>query len=112
MSPEARSRVLVATMCLLLSVAATWALAQPDPSQMSGIPRPDPNLPDGVITVRVIRGSFANIVTGQSVELRVGDRGLTEETDAEGRATFTVLSPGERATVATTLDGRVLESQP
>lgn len=111
-SPAARSRVLVATMCLLLSVAATWALAQPDPSQMSGIPRPDPNLPDGVITVRVIRGSFANNVTGQSVELRVGDRGLTEETDVEGRATFTVLSPGERATVATTLDGRVLESQP
>ena len=103
---------LAAKMWLFLSVVVTGALAQPDPSQMSGIPRPDPNLSDGVITVRVIRGSFANNVIGQPVELRAGDRVLTEETDVEGRATFTVLSPGERATVATTLDGRLLESQP
>jgi hypothetical protein len=85
--------------------------AQPDPSQMSGIPRPDPNLVDGSITVRVIRGTFANNVVGLSVELRAGDTVSSVDTDAEGRATFTSLSPGSQVTVATTLDGDALESQ-
>ncbi len=97
---------------LLLCLAALSALAQPDPRQMSGIPRPDPNLSDGSITVRVIRGSFTNNVAGQEVELRAGDRGSTADTDAEGRATFMSLNPGEQVTVATELDGAVLESLP
>jgi hypothetical protein len=97
---------------LLLCLAALSALAQPDPRQMSGIPRPDPNLSDGSITVRVIRGSFANNVAGQVVELRAGDRVSTADTDAEGRATFMSLNPGEQVTVATELDGAVLESLP
>ena len=96
---------------LLLCLAAS-ALAQPDPRQMSGIPRPDPNLSDGSITVRVIRGSFANDVAGQTVELRAGDRASTAETDEEGRATFLTLNPGEQVTVATELDGVELESLP
>ena len=79
---------------------------------MSGIPRPDPNLSDGSITVRVIRGSFANNVAGQTVELRAGDRASTAETDGEGRATFLTLNPGEQVTVATELDGVELESLP
>jgi hypothetical protein len=97
---------------LLLCLAALSALAQPDPRQMSGIPRPDPNLSDGAITVRVIRGSFANNVAGQVVELRAGDRVSTADTDTEGRATFLSLNPGEQVTVATELDGAVLESLP
>ena len=96
---------------LLLCLDAS-ALAQPDPRQMSGIPRPDPNLSDGSITVRVIRGSFANNVDGQAVELRAGDRVSTAETDGEGRATFLTLNPGEQVTVATELDGVELESLP
>ena len=79
---------------------------------MSGIPRPDPNLQDGSITVRVIRGSFANNVVGHPVELRAGDTVSTVDTDAEGRATFASLSPGAQVTVATVLDGQTLESQP
>ncbi len=101
----------VAASVLLLCLAVS-ALAQPDPRQMSGIPRPDPNLSDGSITVRVIRGSFANDVAGQTVELRAGDRGSTAETDEEGRATFLTLNPGEQVTVATELDGVELESLP
>ena len=97
---------------LLLCLAAASALAQPDPRQMSGIPRPDPNLSDGSITVRVIRGSFANNVAGQVVELRAGDRVSTADTDGEGRATFLTLNPGEQVTVATELDGVVLDSLP
>ncbi len=98
--------------CVLLLCLAASALAQPDPRQMSGIPRPDPNLSDGSITVRVIRGSFANNVAGHPVDLRAGDRVSTAETDAEGRATFLTLNPGEQVTVATELDGVELASLP
>ena len=102
----------VAAGVLLCLAAAAPVPAQPDPRQMSGIPRPDPNLSDGSITVRVIRGSFANDVAGQTVELRAGDRASTADTDAEGRATFLTLNPGEQVTVATELDGVELESLP
>src|SRR4029077_20315686 len=44
----------------------------PDPKQMSGIPRPVGDLPDGSITVLVVRGSVTNGLPGQTVELRVG----------------------------------------
>ena len=45
-------------VCLLLM--GTGASAQmPDPRQMSGIPRPDPQLQSAVVTVRVIRGSLS-----------------------------------------------------
>ena len=97
----------------VLLVCVAWAVlwAQPDPRQMSGIPRPDPNLADGLITVRVIRGNFANNVPGHSVDLLAGDAVLTAETDAEGRASFSSLSPGSQVRVATTLDGERLVSQ-
>lgn len=110
---RARRRFAGALAGLLLPcLAALPASAQPDPRQMSGIPRPDPNLSDGAITVRVIRGSFADNVVGQQVELRAGDRVSTADTDAEGRATFLTLNPGEQVTVATELDGAVIESLP
>ena len=114
MSANGRRRVIgrVIVSVLLVCVAASGVFAQPDPREMSGIPRPDPNLQDGSITVRVIRGSFANNVVGHPVELRAGDAVSTADTDAEGRATFASLSPGSRVTVATVLDGETLESQP
>ena len=109
---QLRARGRAGAGVLLLGLAAVSALAQPDPRQMSGIPRPDPNLSDGAITVRVIRGSFADNVAGHVVELRAGDRVSTADTDAEGRATFLSLNPGEQVTVATELDGAALESLP
>ena len=78
---------------------------------MSGIPRPDPNLQDGLVTVRVIRGSFTNNVPGQPVDLLIGDTVSTAATDGEGRASFPGMSPGSDVRVATTLDGDRLESQ-
>ena len=102
----------VSASALLVCVVGAALWAQPDPRQMSGIPRPDPNLQDGLITVRVIRGSFANNVPDHPVELLAGDTVSTAETDAEGRASFTSLSPGSQVRVATTLDGERLVSQP
>ena len=102
----------LAASALVMCMVGALLWAQPDPRQMSGIPRPDPNLADGLITVRVIRGSFANNVSDHPVELLAGDTVLTAETDREGRASFTSLSPGSQVRVATTLDGERLVSQP
>ena len=101
--------VLFAGVALLLSSPAS---AQPDPRQMSGIPLPDPQLPAGTITVRVVRGTLSNNVPDQAVELREGDNVATAVTNAEGRAEFLTLNPGATVVAATELDGVRLESQP
>ena len=100
--------VLLAVLALLPSPAS----AQPDPRQMSGIPLPDPQLPAGTITVRVVRGTLSNNVPDQTVELREGDNVATAVTNAEGRAEFLTLNPGATVVASTELDGVRLESQP
>ena len=102
----------VGSIVALVCGAGAVLCAQPDPRQMSGIPRPDPNLADGLITVRVIRGNFTNNVPDHTVELLAGDAVSTADTDPEGRASFTSLAPGSEVRVATTLDGERLVSQP
>lgn len=91
---------------------AAIAAAQPDPRQMSGIPLPDAGLPDGTISVRVIRGQLTNNVPDQVVELAQGDQVATATTDAEGRAVFLTLNPGQQVRAATELDGVRIESRP
>ena len=91
---------------------AGLAAAQPDPRQMSGIPLPDAGLADGTISVRVIRGQLANNVPDHLVELRQGDIVETALTDAEGRAVFLTLNPGQQVRAATDLDGVRIESRP
>ena len=78
---------------------------------MSGLPLPVAELPDGTITVRVIRGSLSNNVSGQPVELWQGDSSVTVNTDVEGRATFLTLNPGSEVYAVTELDGERIESQ-
>lgn len=97
---------------LVLAAAVPPVSAQPDPRQMSGIPLPDPSLPPGTVSVRVIRGQMTNNVPDQPVELRIGGEVEVVATDAAGRAVFTALTPGESAVAATDLDGVRLESQP
>lgn len=97
------------------------ALAQPmmggmpDPSQMSGIPRPDPNVPAGTITVRVIRGSFQNNLGDVEVELAGLDGDATRrraKTNAMGRAVFSDLPRGKRYEARASVDGEALATQP
>lgn len=91
--------------------------AQPamlDPAQMSGIPRPDPQVPAATVTVRLIRGELANRITDAAVELvaePASGAPRSEKTNAEGRATFAELSAGTYIARAT-LDGQTLQSQP
>ena len=86
----------------------------PDPKQMSGIPRPVDDLPNGAISVRLIRGSLSNNLTGHPVDLHVGPKVITVKTDENGRAEFKDFLTGTAgATVKATadIDGEHLESQ-
>jgi hypothetical protein len=101
---------LVAFIALLLGVAAD-ARQMPDPRQMSGIARPDPQLATGTVTVRVIRGSFANPVDSLTVDLTGGSSPRQSTTNAEGRAEFTGIAPGTRLKASAVVAGERLESQ-
>jgi hypothetical protein len=83
----------------------------PDPKQMSGIPRPVTDLPDGAVSVRLIRGTLSNNITNHSVELHVGSKLQMATTDDGGRAQFSGLTPGTRLKAVAIVDGERLESQ-
>ncbi|HWW85822.1 MAG TPA: hypothetical protein VNZ26_19630 [Vicinamibacterales bacterium] len=85
--------------------------AMPDPKQMSGIPRPVTDLPNGAISVRLIRGQLTNNITNHPVELHVGSKVTTVNTDGDGRAQFTGLTPGADVKAVAVVDGERLESQ-
>ncbi len=94
--------------------AQPGGFAMPDPKQMSGIPRPVDDLPNGAISVRLIRGSLSNNLTGHPVDLHVGSKVITVKTDENGRAEFKDFITGTAGvTVKATaeVDGEHLESQ-
>ena len=104
----------------LVSSVAAQPGQMPDPRRMSGIPRPDPQVPAGEITVRCLLGGFSEPAVGIEVQLdlqapdgtSLGQRLAT--TDAQGRATFTDLGAhtGGRAVARATLDGQEVRSLP
>jgi hypothetical protein len=97
---------------VLICLAAGSAPAQmPNPQQMSGVPLPVGDVPAGTVTVRVIRGSFANPVTSQTVELVGGTTPVSAVTNDIGRAEFSGLTPGTRVKAVATVAGERLESQ-
>jgi len=83
----------------------------PDPKQMSGIPRPVTDLPDGSISVRVIRGELSNNIANQKVDLTVGGKVLSAKTDENGRAQFDKVAPGATVKASTDVGSEHLESQ-
>lgn len=83
----------------------------PDMKQMSGIPRPVGDLPNGAITVRVVRGSLSNNIANQEVELSVGGTIHREKTDDTGHVEFKGLPVGAAVKALAVVDGERLESQ-
>ncbi len=83
----------------------------PDPKQMSGIPRPVTDLPDGAISVRLIRGALSNNIANHPVELSVEGKVRAQKTDEGGRAQFAGLTPGNKVKASAVVDGERLESQ-
>jgi hypothetical protein len=100
-----------AAWAAILLIASSAAAQMPDARQMSGIPRPDPQLATGTVTVRVARGSFANPVDSLTVDLTVGGSPKQATTNAEGRAEFTGIAPGTRLKASAVVAGEKLESQ-
>jgi hypothetical protein len=82
----------------------------PDAKQMSGIPRPVDDLPDGSISIRLVRGSLSNNITNHPVELSVGGKALTVRTDESGRAQFDRIDPNAVVKASADVDGEHLES--
>ncbi len=105
-------RIALLAAALALTVAPAFAQFQmPDPKMMSGIPRPVDDLPTGSISVRLIRGSLTNNITGHQVELHYANgRVVKVNTDDAGRAQFDKLAPGV-VKATSDVDGEHLESQ-
>lgn len=90
---------------------AQAGMEMPDMKQMSGIPRPAGDVPNGAVTVRVIRGSLSNNIANQDVELSVAGTVHREKTDGTGHVEFKGLPQGATVKATTVVDGEKLESQ-
>jgi hypothetical protein len=86
-------------------------IEMPDPKQMSGIPRPVTDLPNGSLSVRLIKGDLSNNIAGHPVALHIGDKVQTVNTDDAGRAQFDNLPAGSTLKAVAVVDGETLESQ-
>ncbi len=94
-----------------LALGGVAGAQQMDVRQASGIPLPASDIPAGTVSVRVVRDSFANNLSGVDVVFSVDGRPTTIATDASGRAQVEGLAPGSRVKASATVDGRRLESQ-
>src|SRR5712671_1566825 len=113
------AKTILGVLCVLcvesaVVTAQRGGFAMPDPKQMSGIPRPVDDLPNGAISVRLIRGSLSNNLTGHPVDLHVGPKVITVKTDENGRAEFKDFitgTAGAMVRATADVDGEHLESQ-
>jgi hypothetical protein len=100
-------------LCVLgvLGGGSVLLRAQIDPRQMAGIPRPVTDLPNGTVSVRLIRGQLSNNIPNFPVELHVGSQVRTAKTDESGRAEFGSLPAGQTLKAVAVVDGERLESE-
>jgi hypothetical protein len=99
-------------ICVLFWAARSDAQFQmPDAREMSGIPRPVEDLPNGAISVRLIRGSLANNIVDHPVKIVAGGKEFTVKTDDSGRAQFNDVPPGATVKAVADVDGEHLESR-
>jgi hypothetical protein len=82
-----------------------------DIKQASGVPLPDASLPAGTVSVRVVRGSFANNLSGVDVVFSANGKTTTVKTADGGRAQVAGLARGTRVTATAVVDGERLQSQ-
>lgn len=117
------SRFFWLVLALLVALPQVAQAGPPpmDPKRMSGIPRVDPQVPVGTLTVRCLgEGGFQDPAVGVEVELKIVSQDgskkdtRTAKTVEQGRATFDGLSAyvGGRAIASATLGGKVVSSQP
>ena len=105
--------------------ATAWAIAlvtvwgpvraaaqMPDPRAMSGMSMPTPELPDGTVTVRVVRDQITNNLPGIAVELHGAGAVRQATTGEDGRAQFSGVPAGTQVHAVALVDGQRMESQP
>jgi hypothetical protein len=97
---------------LVCSALLRAQVQMPNPKEISGQPLPSADLPPGTVSVRVIRGNFANNLAGQKVEFTIDGKVRNITTDSGGRAQVSGLPPGSQLTAVTVVDGERLASQP
>lgn len=115
-----KSVLIPATVAAMLWSAPAQAAPPPmmDPSAMSGIPRPDPKLGPGTVTVRCLgKAGFSAPAVDTDVTLEVTGpdgtkKSFTAKTQEQGRATFDELSDliGGTAVASVTLGGAEVKS--
>jgi hypothetical protein len=108
------AKLLLAVFAVLAFAGSGWAqggFQMPDPKQMSGIPRPVTDLPEGHISVRLIRGQLSNNIPNAPVELHAGSKVITVKTDENGRAEFSGVAGGTAVKAVAVVDGERLESE-
>ena len=102
--------------CVLLLVSLLsggLASAQmPDLRQMNGMALPSQDLPDGTVSVRVVKQALGNNVVGTTVTVTGDGVSDTAPTDESGRAIFAALGAGKTAVASVTVDGETVKSQP
>ena len=123
-----RSRLSALGLGLRARSAGRWGLAlgvwalgaglcaaqinMPDPALIHGRAIPAAELPNGTVTVRVVREAIGNNITGQDVRVTAGDVARTATTDDQGRAEFADLPVGSDARAEATVGDERLVSEP
>lgn len=79
---------------ILLIPCISSAQQMPDAAQMSGTPLAAPELPNGTVTVRLVREEMGNNIANHPVKLVAAGTAQQATTDAQGRAQFTGLPVG------------------
>ena len=73
---------------------------------------PSQDLPDGAVSVRVVKQALGNNVVGTTVTVTGDGVSDSAPTDESGRAIFAALGPGKTAVASVTVDGETVKSQP
>jgi hypothetical protein len=119
-----RRKALSSLIALALLAAASVTHAQPmmggsgmpNLAEIVGRPLPDNGMPAGTVSVRVARKMPSNGVAGAEVSAIIKNAGgdlrrRTEKTDADGRALFEGMAPGDEFNAEVTVDGELLKTQ-
>jgi hypothetical protein len=91
---------------------ASAQVNMPDPSLIHGKAIPAAELPAGNVTVRVVRESIGNNISGQVVVVTSGSTTREAKTDDQGRANFDNLERGVEARAEAVVNGERLVSDP
>jgi hypothetical protein len=87
--------------------------AAPHLVRAAGMPLNDGALAPGMLTVRIVQGTFTRNLAEQVVEVEVaGGKVETAKTGADGRAQFAHLPIGVRVRTSATIGGERLSSEP